>query len=138
MAKKIRVTALDHLVLRVVDLERSLAFYGDLLGLPIEGTEDFRSGVRPFVSARVGDQLVDLFPDPAYDRVLGTRATGMFHFCVRVDGDLEREVLPRVRDFGAEILEEAPVSRLGATGFGRAIYVRDPDGHIVELKEEGR
>lgn len=132
----IRVTALDHVVLRVVDLERSRAFYGDLLGLPIEGAEDYRNGVRPFVSARIGTMLLDLFPDPSYDRALGMKASGMFHFCVRVSGDLEADVLPRVRAAGAEVLEEAPVSRLGATGFGRAVYVRDPDGHIVELKEE--
>jgi len=132
----IRVTALDHLVLRVVDFERSLAFYGDLLGLPIEGLEDYQRGARPFVSARLNDQLIDLFPDPGYDRTLGMKATGMFHFCLRVAGRLEDDVLPRVRAFGAEILEDAPVSRLGATGYGRAIYVRDPDGHIVELKED--
>lgn len=114
-----------------------MAFYNGLLGLPIEGLEDYRNGVRPFVSARLDGQLIDLFPDPGYDRALGMRATGMFHFCLRVAGNLESDVLPRVREFGAEILEQAPVSRLGATGFGRAIYVRDPDGHIVELKEDG-
>jgi len=132
----IRVTAFDHLVLRVVDLERSMAFYGDLLGLAIEGVDDYRNGVRPFVSARLDGQLIDLFPDPGYDPALGMSATGMFHFCLRVAGSLEADVLPRVRAFGAEILEEAPVLRLGASGFARAIYVRDPDGHIVELKEE--
>lgn len=134
----IHVTALDHVVLRVVDLERSLAFYGNLLGLPIEGLDDFRSGVRPFVSARLGGQLIDLFPDPGFDRELGRKATGMFHFCVRVAEALESDVLPKVRAFGAEILEEVPVERLGATGIGRSVYVRDPDGHIVELKEESR
>ncbi len=134
----IRVTALDHIVLRVVDLDRSMAFYGTLLGLPIEGVQDHRDGARPFVSARLGGLLIDLFPDPGFDRELGMRASGLFHFCVRVAGDLDTDVLPRVRAFGAEVLEAAPVSRLGATGYGRAIYVRDPDGHIVELKEESR
>ena len=37
---------------------------------------------------------------------------------------------------GVEVLEEAPVVRMGATGFGRSIYTRDPDGYMVEFKEE--
>jgi catechol 2,3-dioxygenase-like lactoylglutathione lyase family enzyme len=132
----IRVTELDHVVLRVVDLEESMAFYRDLLGLPIEGLEEYRKGTRPFVSARIGAQLIDLFPDPNYDREIGSREGGLFHLCVRVSGDLAADVLPRVREFGAEVLEAAPASRFGATGYAPSIYIRDPDAHIVELREE--
>jgi catechol 2,3-dioxygenase-like lactoylglutathione lyase family enzyme len=130
------VTALDHFVLRVRDLDRSLAFYGGVLGLPIESLDEYRAGVRPFVSARIGQQLLDLVPDPAYDPAAGLRSGGFMHLCVRVAGRLERDVLPRVRARGVEVVEDVPAMRLGATGYGPSIYVRDPDGYVVELKEE--
>lgn len=134
MAAPITVTALDHFVLRVRDLERSIGFYRDALGLPIECLEEYRAGTRPFVSARVGAQLVDLVPDPTFDPAAGIG--GLLHFCVRVQGGLADEVLPRVRAQGVEIIEDHPMVRLGATGYGASIYVRDPDGYVVELKED--
>ena len=130
------VTGLDHFVLRVRDLDRSIGFYRDTLGLPIECLEEYRAGTRPFVSARVGGQLIDLVPDSTYDPEAGLRSGGFMHLCVRVAGGLERDVLPRVRAAGVDVVEDAPMVRLGATGYGPSIYVRDPDGYIVELKEE--
>lgn len=134
MAAPITVTALDHFVLRVRDLERSIVFYRDTLGLPIECLEEYRAGTRPFVSARVGGQLVDLVPDPTFDPAAGVG--GFLHFCVRVRGALADEVLPRMHAHGVEVIEDQPMVRLGATGYGASIYVRDPDGYVVELKEE--
>ena len=128
----LRVTGLDHFVLRVRDLDASIRFYGDVLGLPIEMLEEYRAGTRPFVSARVGGQLIDLVPDPTYDGTLG----GLVHFCVRVEGNLAGAVLGRVRAAGVEIIEDEPMMRLGATGYGPSIYIRDPDGYVVEIKEE--
>jgi glyoxylase I family protein len=136
MEAPITVTGLDHFVLRVRDLERSIGFYRDVLGLPIECLEEYRAGTRPFVSARVGGQLIDLVPDPSYDPDAGMRSGGFMHLCVRVAGGLERDVLPRVRAGGVDVIEDAPMVRLGATGYGASIYVRDPDGYVVELKEE--
>jgi glyoxylase I family protein len=130
------VTALDHFVLRVRDLDRSIGFYRDLLGLPIECLDEYRAGTRPFVSARIGGQLIDLVPDPSYDAEAGLRSGGFMHLCVRVAGSLERDVLPRVRNNAVEVIEDAPMVRLGASGYGPSIYVRDPDGYVVELKEE--
>lgn len=127
----LRVTGLDHFVLRVRDLDASIGFYRDLLGLPIEMLEEYRAGARPFVSARLGGQLIDLVPDPTYDGTLG----GLLHFCVRVDGRLDA-VLPPLRAAGVSVFEDEPMIRLGATGYGPSIYVRDPDGYVVEIKEE--
>ncbi len=134
MAAPVFVTALDHFVLRVRDLDRSVAFYRDALGLPIECLGEYRAGTRPFVSARIGGQLLDLVPDTTFDPALG--GGGFLHFCVRVRGGLDADVLPRVRAQGIEVIEDQPMVRLGATGYGPSIYVRDPDGYIVELKEE--
>lgn len=133
---EIRVSDFDHIVLRIRDIAVSLRFYEDLLRLEVIGRDEYASGARPFLSVRVGGQLVDLWPDQSYDPELGTRAGGLFHFCVRVDNDLETEVLPELHRAGIEILEEAPAVRFGATGYGKSIYVRDPDGYMVELKED--
>lgn len=128
----LRVAGLDHFVLRVRDLDASIAFYREVLGLPIEMLDEYRAGSRPFVSARVGGQLIDLVPDSTYDGAAG----GLLHFCVRVEGPLADAVLPRVRAAGVDVIEDQPLIRLGATGYGPSIYVRDPDGYVVELKEE--
>ena len=132
----LQVTALDHVVLRVRDLDRALGFYGGVLGLSIESLEAYRAGTRPFVSARVGQQLIDLVPDATYEPQAAPHAHGLLHVCVRVAGSLERDVLPQVRARGVTVIEDTPANRLGATGYGLSIYIRDPDGYVVELKED--
>jgi catechol 2,3-dioxygenase-like lactoylglutathione lyase family enzyme len=132
----IRVTALDHFVLRVRDLDKSLGFYHGALGLPIESLEEYRAGQRPFVSARVAGQLIDLVPDPTYDGEASFATSGFMHLCVRIAGSLEQDVIPRLKEHGVTLVEEVPMTRMGATGYGGSIYVRDPDGYVVELKEE--
>ena len=132
----IKVAGLDHFVLRVRDLETSLGFYRDVLGLSIEFLDDYRAGRRPFVSARVGDQLIDLVPDSTYDPNLGRTAGGFLHCCVEIEGSLE-SIIPWLKQRGVTVLEEQPMRRMGARGMGLAIYVSDPDGYVVELKERG-
>ena len=132
----IRVTALDHFVLRVRDLDASLGFYRDILGLPVQFLDEYRAGQRPFVSARIGDQLLDLVPDTTYDPNSARNTGGFLHFCINVPaGDLAR-IIPWLRDRGVTIVEDQPVPRMGATGMGLSIYVNDPDGYVVELKEQ--
>jgi catechol 2,3-dioxygenase-like lactoylglutathione lyase family enzyme len=130
----ITVISLDHFVLRVRDLDASLRFYRDVLGLQIECLEEYRAGTRPFVSARVGQQLIDLVPDPTYDPDEGRAKGGFLHCCVEVEGKLS-EIIPWLKERGVTVIEEQPVPRLGARGVGLSIYVSDPDGYVVELKE---
>jgi len=130
----LQVQSIDHFVLRVRDLDRSLEFYRDILGLRIEFLDEFRAGTRPFVSARVGEQLIDLVPDPTYDPTVGLNAGGLLHFCVDLrDCDFDK-VIPHLEEKGVEVIEHQPVPRMGATGMGLSIYVKDPDGYVVELK----
>lgn len=129
------VVGLDHFVLRVRDLDKALGFYRDLLGLPIEFLDEYRAGTRPFVSARVGGQLIDLVPDPNYNPEAGFLAGGFMHLCVRIKAPLT-DVIPFLRQHDVTVIEDTPVPRMGATGMGLSIYVRDPDEYIVELKEE--
>jgi len=131
----ITVTALDHFVLRVRDLDASLGFYRDILGLPIQFLEEYRAGQRPFVSVRIGNQLLDLVPDPAFDRAAGKTAGGFLHFCVGIAAGQLGRIIPWLHERGVDVLDDQPVPRLGATGMGLSIYITDPDGYVVELKE---
>lgn len=133
----LKITGLDHFVLRVRDLERSLAFYHELLGLPLLFLDEYRAGVRPFVSARVGEQLLDLVPDPNYDAEAGGRVGGYLHCCFQIEGSLD-DVIPVLVEHGVKLLDATPSVRMGATGWGRSIYISDPDGYAVELKERNQ
>ena len=126
-----RVRSLDHFVLRVRDLDRSLGFYRDLLGIAVERFAELRAGTKPFVSLRVGESLIDLVPDSTSDLASG-QAGGFLHFCMTVE-DLDRTVRD-LRAAGVSFLHDEPVPRGGARGVGLSIYVHDPDGYIVELK----
>jgi catechol 2,3-dioxygenase-like lactoylglutathione lyase family enzyme len=127
-----RVRSLDHFVLRVRDLDRSLGFYQGLLGLSVEGLDECKRGARPFVSVRIGDSLLDLVPDPSFDPA--SAGEGRFlHFCLTLDDFAE--AIRVLRRAGVPFLHDEPVARGGAQGVGLSIYAQDPDGYVVELKE---
>lgn len=132
----IHVAALDHFVLRVRDLDASLRFYADLLGLHIQFLDEYRAGSRPFVSVCVGEQLLDLVPDPTYDPKAALNVGGFMHCCIRFSRPSMAEVIGLLQADGIELIDDQPVPRMGATGVGLSVYVRDPDGYIVELKEQ--
>ena len=121
----------------VADLDRSVGFYRDVLGLPIQFLDEYRAGERPFVSARIGNQLLDLVPDPTYDPDDGRNKGGFLHFCVGVDVGALARIIPWLKEQGVTVIEDQPMPRMGATGMGLSIYISDPDGYIVELKEQG-
>jgi catechol 2,3-dioxygenase-like lactoylglutathione lyase family enzyme len=121
-----RVVGFDHLVLRVADVERSLAFYCDQLGLEPVRVDQWRAGEVPFPSVRVSDTaLVDL---------LAAERTGenVDHLCLVV----EPTDLAAVAASGRfEVVGDGAASgRFGAQGFATSLYVRDPDGNVVELR----
>ncbi len=119
-----KITQLDHIVLRVADMERSVGWYSDLLGLETVRLDEWRAGTAGFVSMRITDSTI-------IDLQLGeVTGTNVDHFALVVeDGDLE-EIAGSGR-FGDVA---APRSLFGAKGSGFGIYVRDPDGHVVELR----
>jgi len=129
----IRIREIDHIVLRVVDLDRALAFYGDVLGCAVERRQD-EIGL---VQLRAGRSLIDLVP---IDGVLG-RAGGaaagaegrnVDHFCVRVEPFDEAAIRAHLAAHGIEAGPAA--SRFGAEGEGPSIYLQDPEGNTIELK----
>jgi catechol 2,3-dioxygenase-like lactoylglutathione lyase family enzyme len=120
----IHVQALDHIVLNVADVERSLAWYCDVLGLPGERVEEWRAGRTFFPSVRIdASTIIDLF---AAER----SGENLNHFCVVVAPcDLQA-----VADSGRFDVVDGPAKRWGARGDGTSLYVRDPDGNTVELR----
>lgn len=128
------VVDLDHVALRVSDLDRALGFYRDLLGLSVRDRERYDAGEVPYVAVVAGGRQLHLVPtDEPID-------VGGEHVCLlvrseRVDSreDLET-LLSDLREAGVEVEDGEPRKRYGAYGRAWAAYVRDPDGRRVELK----
>ena len=118
------MTGLDHVVLNVADVERSLAFYCDELGLAPERVEEWRRGEIFFPSVRVdAHTIIDLLATPR----TGENAD---HLCLVVEPvDLEA-----VKASGRFEVVDGPDIRFGARGNGTSLYVKDPDGNTVELR----
>lgn len=125
----LRIQAVDHLVLVVADVDRSVAWYRDVLGLEVLRYDQWKAGEVFFPSVRVDETTI-------IDIVAGDRGAGrgnLDHFCLVVD-----EVdLADIRDSGRFDVVEGPVTRWGARGDGQSLYVRDPDGTVVELRHYG-
>jgi glyoxylase I family protein len=130
----IAIQGLDHVVLRVRDLEAALRFYRDALGLGVERELPPEIGL---VQLRAGASLIDLVPlDGAIGRAGGAgpdeEGRNMDHFCLMVDPFDEVAIRAHLE---AHDIESGPVeSRYGARGQGPSMYIRDPDHNTVELK----
>jgi catechol 2,3-dioxygenase-like lactoylglutathione lyase family enzyme len=120
----IHVTGLDHLVLVCADVEQTLAWYCGLLGLEPVRVDEWRRGEVPFPSVRVSDStIVDLFAGQPSDGRLD-------HFCLVI----EHTDLAAIAASGEFEVVDGPGRRFGARGDGTSLYVRDPDGTVVELR----
>jgi catechol 2,3-dioxygenase-like lactoylglutathione lyase family enzyme len=121
----------DHTNWRVRDLERSLRFYRDVLGLDPFGLEEYNRGERTIVSLRVTPTFIlHLRPDSDFE----PGPTGGYDHLALVVEDTDLEVLARyLAEAGVEV-ERRLEGVVGARGEGEALYVRDPDGYLIELK----
>jgi catechol 2,3-dioxygenase-like lactoylglutathione lyase family enzyme len=122
----VKVVGFDHLVLKVADVERSLAFYCGTLGLAPERVDEWRAGEVLFPSVRITDTaIIDL---------LAAQRSGdnVDHFCLVIaPTDLEAVAASGEVD----VVGDGPTSGLfGAQGLATSLYVRDPDGNVVELR----
>ena len=122
------VGGIDHLVLTVADIERAVAFYRDVLGcVPVT----FGEGRRALA---FGDQKINLHEAGREFEPKATRPTpGALDLCFLAAEPLDA-VIRRLEEAGVPI-ELGPVPRTGATGAIRSVYVRDPDGNLVEIAE---
>jgi catechol 2,3-dioxygenase-like lactoylglutathione lyase family enzyme len=117
----IRVTGLDHIVLSVTDVEKTLAWYCNELGLEPMQLEEWRAGTAFFPSARIdATTIIDFIP-----RSAAVETKNLDHLCLVVEPDA---------DFSALEVLEGPAARSGAQGIATSVYVNDPDGNLVELR----
>ncbi len=118
------VSGLDHIVLNVADVERSLAWYIDLVGLRGERVDLWRNHQVFFPSVRVdGGTIIDLVAAPR-------SGANMDHLCLVVD---RADVDAIVADQRFAVVD-GPGTRFGARGDGWSVYVHDPDGNTVEFR----
>lgn len=118
------VRGLDHIVLNTSDVERSLDWYLDLLGLAPVRVDEWRAGTVPFPSVRVNDHcLIDLL-------AAARSGDNLNHFCLVVD----RPDVDAVAADPRFTVVAGPVTRFGAQGDGWSVYVVDPDDNVVELR----
>ena len=134
MTVPINIRAIDHVVLRVADVSRSLHFYCDVLGCH----EERRNDDVGLVQLRAGGSIIDLVdlgaladaaPGPGSDAA----GRNMDHFAVRIDAYDEAALKAYLESHGIEPTEVRD-SVHGAEGRGPAMYIQDPDGNTVELK----
>ncbi len=129
-----KLACLDHVVLRVPDMGRALAFYRDVLGAQIERTLE-RIGM---VQLRVGTSIIDLVDlNGDWLRAAGAKAftsdaVNVDHICIRIEPFDEGAIEAYLKGHGVDIGEKG--IRYGAQGDGPSIYIRDPFGTTVELK----
>jgi catechol 2,3-dioxygenase-like lactoylglutathione lyase family enzyme len=126
----VRITALDHFVLTVADVEQTVAFY-ERLGMRGESFEEGRRALR------FGGQKINLHQAGAEFAPHARRPVpGSADLCFLVDDPLDE--VARVLAAAGVAIEVGPVRRAGAIGAIESLYVRDPDGNLVELARELR
>jgi glyoxylase I family protein len=133
LATPFRIGGLDHIVIRVRDMERMVAFYRDVLDCPIEKVQD-ELGLWQL---RAGRTLIDFIDAAGTLGKMGgappsAEALNMDHFCLSIepfDGDA---IVAYLRKHGVEPGEVK--NRYGADGQGPSLYLQDPEGNTIELK----
>lgn len=125
--RAVRVIGFDHVVLICRDVEASLRYYGEVLGLEAIDVDEWRAGEVSFPSVRVDEStIIDLLQGEPDGR-------NTDHICLVIEPTDLRELATR-----PELnVVKGPVVRGGATGRGWSLYAVDPDGHLIELKQYG-
>ena len=122
------IHSIDHIVLTTGDLDKCIAFYTRVLGMKFERYGEGR------IALRFGDHKFNVHP-PGFDAGIKARTPtpGSLDLCFLSDRPLD-QVIAQLQRHGVEI-EEGPIERTGARFPIRSVYVRDPDGNLVEISE---
>ncbi|HZD65416.1 MAG TPA: VOC family protein [Acidimicrobiales bacterium] len=124
-----RIDRLDHLVLTVADIDRTIAFYRDVLGMEAVTFSDDRRALL-FGPSKINlHQQGQEFEPRARHPVAGSADLCLIarESIEEVSRELARHNVP---------IEDGPVTRTGARGPLRSIYLRDPDGNLIEISNE--
>ena len=133
---RINVTELDHIVLNVSDIDCSLNFYTEVLGLQGERVDEFRAGKVGFPSVRINSAtIIDLFPKKENSPVFTAEKNNgnLNHFCLVVGANDFAGIVDYLKENNISV-REGPVSRWGARGRATSVYFLDPDGNEIEIR----
>jgi metallothiol transferase len=120
---------LDHLALKVTDMDKSLAFYQQVLGLEVLRRSGPSEAGGYAAVLRAGDQMLDLFSRPDFVSADKDTPVGMDHLCLQIDAASIDDVIDVLHQEQVEVFW-GPVTRRRST----SVYVYDPDGVHVELR----
>ena len=124
-----QIRAIDHLVLTVRDIEATIRFYCDHLGMRHDAFAPGRHALH------FGTQKLNLHPaDAGFEPKAQAPTPGAIDLCLLTDTPLA-DVIERLTRAGIPI-EQGPVTRTGACNTLSSIYLRDPDGNLVEIANE--
>jgi catechol 2,3-dioxygenase-like lactoylglutathione lyase family enzyme len=122
----IKIDHIDHLVLTVISIEKTCAFYADVLGMDVEtfggGRKALRFGIQKINLHQAGQEFEPKAkaPTPGSGDLCFIASTGL----EAVISHLNRPKIP---------IEQGPIERTGATGKIRSVYIRDPDANLIEI-----
>ncbi|HAA94542.1 MAG TPA: VOC family virulence protein [Dehalococcoidia bacterium] len=129
----VKITEMDHIVLRNKDVEASLKFYTEVLGLKAERVEQWRSGEIRFPSARINaDTIIDFFGSDQ-EPIPRDGIKNQDHFCMVIEPTNMEELKAKFEAMGVGI-QAGPGKRWGSHGDGISLYIYDPDDNVVELR----
>lgn len=121
-----KIRRIDHLVLTVKNIEKACAFYSRVLGMQVV---TFGAGRK---ALQLGEQKINLHEAGKEFEPKALHPTpGSGDLCFITDVPLE-QVIDHMRSCGVDLVE-GPVRRTGAMGPIQSIYVRDPDGNLLEI-----
>jgi catechol 2,3-dioxygenase-like lactoylglutathione lyase family enzyme len=125
-----KIVQIDHFVLTVRDLTATCDFYTRVMGMEVV---TFAGGRK---ALQFGEQKINLHQlGSEFDPKARVPTSGSADFCLLVDTSIEH-VIEHLKTCGVTI-EEGPVQRTGANGPITSVYIRDPDGNLIELARYG-
>ena len=129
----VKITEMDHIVLRVKDVEASMKFYVEVLGLQPERVDQWRAGEVRFPSARLNaDTIIDFFASDQ-ETIGRDGIKNQDHYCMVIEKTDMEELKAKFEAMGVDI-QAGPGKRWGSHGDGISLYIYDPDNNVVELR----
>ena len=127
----IHIKKLDHIVLLVSNIAKSIHFYRDILGCPEARVS------RGLFQYQAGDSMIDLVvtehkQNAPYKKQSSQIDRNVDHFALTLSDFNKKAIIAYLKKFGIRI--ERSGRRFGAQGYGPSVYIKDPDGNFVELK----
>ena len=129
----VKITEMDHIVLRVKDVETALRFYAETLGLKTERVDQWRAGEVRFPSARINDDTIIDFFGSDQEPMTREGSRNQDHFCMVIEPTDMEDLKVKFEAIGVEI-QAGPGKRWGSHGDGISLYIYDPDDNVVELR----